>query len=448
MATNDQNVAYSKAISSKCQALPKKVHFYYDGGIIANGGTVKFFKIINIDIHRNYVNDYCESIIIDVLMGAGDFYKKIYPFADNLSCFIRKREMIENTTFFNYSGIHDEYKYKAFLIGNTTQGIDANNGTGPINDPDMGFVKASFQLIDQSSFDLKQVVFNGLLEMTDPSQALSMILSGTGEDYDVAGVNMVKPDVTEKRQIIIKRGTLVKDMAQYLQQEYGIYNFGIGSFLQEIETEKDGVRLLWWVYPLFNNARYNIEYFKLTVVFIQPQHDIPHSSRTYYVDNGNITIISSSNNEITNNQNTAQLNQGTGVQVINPFENRSTNTDDVAPNKTTIDGTTGVSTFTSVDRKDKYKNTVSVYGDVANTARLVSSVVGNNGTYVTVTWRYANVEILQPGMPVKLVYLDGNLKELYGTLHEYHAISSLQSQTLTEAPFMSIVQMKIYVTGG
>lgn len=440
-----RNEVVAKSIVRMCQAEPKEVNFWWTGGLVipSTGEKIPFYDIATIDIHRDFMNNFTDIITVEALMETRSFYTMVLPNMGDLEGWLHKKQMAENSTLFVRGGYNKVYNYKAILQNPPKNGLaGGQNPTNQIDNPDLSVTAVRFQFIDKTAIDLKLASFSGLMEQTEATQGLQMLMDGTGEDYGIEGVHMTEADVQIPRQIIIPRGTLVKDLPQYIQQEYGIYNFGIGSYIFNNEHGK-----FWWIYPLFNNNRYQKEYYKLTIVVVSSKFDPAGIPRTYMCNDGNLTLYTTDEVEMMENKPADQLNQGTGIQFRNTMENRGPNVEEAGINKQLIDGSVGVSTYDVVDRKDKLKNYVQIYDDVNNTAKLISSVSGNQGTYVTVQWRFAHADLLQPGVPTKIVYLDGDqAKELYGTLHEYHAVSVKQGITRQEVPYNCTAKLRIYVT--
>lgn len=438
----DRNDAMAKKVVTMCQSEIKDVNYYYDGGIVAGGKTLHFWKIISFDLYRDFVANFTDVVNIEILMDVKEYYEYVLPNLENLRIWIRRRQMAENSMLFVRGGETDVSWYKGFVYNPPTMGLSTHTNVEKVVNPDLSMQKVEFQCVLESAVDIKLTTWAGLMELTVPSEGLKMVLDSIGENHGWQGVEMVPPDVNVPRQIIVPRGTYVKDLAHYMQQEYGIYNHGIGCYTFENEYG-----WFWWIYPLYNNMRYHKEYYKLTVCVVSSKWDPSGVPRTYMVDNGHITLFTFDQANLDNTKAQDSLNAGTGIQVLNGIQNLSETTSEVKPNQHVINGAVGMSTFNVVDRKDNLKNYVSVYENVNNMARLVSSVAGNGGNYITVQWRFANHDLLQPGMPVKVAYMDGkDYRELYGTLHAYQAVAVRQGNSDSEFPFNCSMMLKIFVT--
>nr|DAS75689.1 MAG TPA: hypothetical protein [Caudoviricetes sp.] len=438
--------AIAKRTMRLCAMEPKAVHYTYNGGVTINKGeTIPFNYIVSLDVHRDFVNNFSDVTIIEVIINTRDYYDKVLTNPDVLEVYIRKRQMGENSMTIIPGGLLQMRRYKAIPYNPPRRGLGSGgNSNNEITEPELGYTKCFFQLIDYAALDMKTYQFTGLFPATKPHELLAMAYSGTTEGMTldsvsvVAGVHMANPDYTTSRDIIVPRGTTMNNIAQYIQQTYGIYNFGIGAYLFDQH---------WYVYPLFNNARFEREHFKLVVSIIPYRSDPTNNVRTYYVDDGILTIINNEKTNMLDNRSSEQLNSGTGIQVKNTSEARSENVNYIGPSKWLMTAAPAVSTFNAVERKDGYRNYVPILHDENNMAKHISSVAGNEGTYLNITWKYANPDLLQPGMPVKIAYGDTELKHMYGTLHEYHAISQRSTSSIEpDIPYICHVVMRVYVT--
>lgn len=434
--------AVAKKMVEQCQAKAKFVNYFYYGGLYINGVKIDFVNIPTVTIHKDFVNNFADTITIEAFIGTEDLYRKILPNIDNLKGYLTRKQMYENSTQFVRGGDVLHKTYKAFLYNPPTQGLGAGTHNR-IQDVEHSISKIVVQFVEDIAFDTLYYTWTGMLEMTKPYEALKMILDGTGSDLGTKGVNGPPADVNDEFQILIPRGTKVKDLAQYIQQQYGIFNHGIGAYIHEHDRQGHW----WFVYPLFNNNRYNKEYYKLNIFVVPERFDPKSNPRTYFIDNGQLTFYTVAKSTMLENKPIDQLTRGTGIQVLNTIEGYGPNITEVSPNKQKMNGSEGLTSFNMIERKDGYKNYIQVHSDNNNMAALRSSIVGNSGQYVTITWEYANTELIQPGMPVKIHYLTGNeLKTLYGTVHELHAIAVRSGNTPMELPYQCNITMRIYVT--
>lgn len=429
----------AKSTIRQCQAEVKAVHYNYSGGFMIKGAKFPFIDIYYIDYHRDYVNNFTDVITIKAIMDTTSYYRDVLNNIDDLEVYIHRRQMAENSTLFLLGGRADSKTYKAIIPNPPVRGLGGNSGLDQavIENPEQSATTIEIQLVDKNAIDIKMAKWAGMLEQTKPSEALAMVLSGGLEDYGVEQVQIAEPDVTDSRQIIIPQGTNIKDCASYLQQNYGIYNFGIGSY----KSDKT-----WFIYPLYNGKRYDKEYYKMSITIVRKEDVQIEVPRTYVVNNGNLIWYCVSDLKVEKNASIDQLNAGTGFYVNSPENNRGPNLNALGPNKMEMDGSQGMNSFSVIDRKDGLNNNIRLPENTQNLAKHVSALYSNKGHYIELQWRYANYDLLYPGMPVKIVYTDNGIVEQYGTLHECHATINRVGEYVGEAPYECHVTMRIFVS--
>lgn len=436
MSTND---SLAKSIIRQCQAEAKAIHYNYSGGFLIRGKRIPFIDIYYIDYHRDFVNNYTDVVQIKAILGTREYYQDVLSNLDELEVYIHRKQMAESSPMFIQGGRADSKTYKAIIPNPPTRGLGNNTGNERtiIENPDQSATTIEIQLIEKDALDIKMVKWAGMLQETKPHEALAMMLSGGLEDYGIDTIQMVDPDVAVPRSIIIPQGTLIKNAAKYIQENYGLYNFGIGNY----KFEKT-----WFVYPLYNSRRYDIEFYKMSVSIVDKQHVQVEVPRTYVVNNGNLIWYCASDLKVEQNNSITQLNHGTAFSVNNPQDNRGPNLESIGVNKFNVDGSKGLNTQSLLQRKDGLQNDIRVPQNTQNLAKYASAIYANNGYYVELQWRYANHELLYPGLPVKIMYIDNGLKTVYGTLHEYHATVNRITQQAIDAPYECHVTMRVYVT--
>lgn len=439
-ATVEQGESMSKATVRHCQHEPKAVHYAYSGGVTAGGHTIEFAMVNKLTLHRDFVTNFADETIVEAVIDTRKYFDYVVKNQYNLEVFIRRRQMAENSILYVMGGENSTKKYKAVLLDAPTQGLGAGGKeTNSVTNPEQTITIVKFQLIEQKAFDVRLSMWQGLMQNTTALDALSMILAGSGKVLGLNSVQAVKADNTDPKVIMVPNGSYIKDMAHFIQKQYGIYNFGIGSYLFQD---------CWYIYPLFNNDRFDHEPTKLAISVVDKKHDPYKFPRTYIVNNNCVTIVTTEGNEMLSTNASDQLQAGTGVRVVNSEENNNSNKEKKGKNdnQVTIDGKNSVTTINVVDRKDGVKNIQTVVGETSNMNQVISSVAGNAGNYLTIKWEFANPDLLVPGMPVKVVYLDNGLKTLYGTLHEYIVGYARAQAQYGDVPFICNLIMKIYVT--
>lgn len=425
-----------------CNDYAKPIHFYYTGFIEVKGNSYRFYRIETLDYHRDFITNFADMVTVDVYMDTKDYYQYVVPNMNDLYGVIQKKQMPENSNVPLIGGERSSKRYKALLLNPPEPGLTRETAANKIVDPALSLTRVTFQFIDECAYQLQYAKVACLLQQTRPMQALLMFYQARGEEVNISYTNWVEPDSDVPRDIIIPQGTYLKDLALYLQKNYGIYNHGIGTYVFDDEDD-----YAWFVYPIYNTKRYDKEQFRLSITVINPKYDKSEMPRTYETDNGLLMIYTASETEADKSHLNRQLDEGTGFQVLNVQNSHQAGRTPAGINKWQLNGEDSLSTVTVIDRKDKMANSKLVMADTENMAELISSFSGNQGTYVTVTWRHAHPHLIWPCMPCKITYMQGEIKEVTGVVHEYHATLVPSQNSNIEQPFICTLTMKIFVTG-
>ena len=435
-----------KNFVAECVSKARPVHWNYTMTIGTDKGVVKVFRVTSVHRYGNFVNNYTDDIQVEGIMDTKAFFDKVVPSQNNLQCTLIATQYSESGNIAIDSGTPKIRRFKGLLMNIPERGLSDSTGEGrEIPNPDLTYTKFSIQLIDSQVLDLKMATFACMFNKTIPFEALCMALDSIGSDYGIAGINRhVPPDVKTERMMLVPRGTLIKDLAHYIQKSYGIYNHGVGLYVHYIKEA-----YYWCLYPLFNNKRYQKEKDKLTITVVDQNYanmEDGQQKRTYFVDDGNVGIYVTTDINVQKDR-YDELNNSTGVQYINHKKLVDDTRSDIGPNKVYKDGENALASMDFVGRPDGLQNLTQVYQETMNTANLSSSIVGNQGNYLKLTWKYADPDLIQPGIPVKIRYIgDDNIKTLYGTVHEYHAVSLLPQGSPLETAMTTHVVLNIYVT--
>lgn len=424
---------FADCILNEVRAEPKDVNYNLSASIIvSNSERVKVIQVPHYTIHKDFVTNFMDEISVTLLLSGDDYAYRVLPYKDDLDVVIYFNPTIEGTADFSKTNPGYCIKYKAYLTNPPVGGL----GGGKTLRPEMSLAEVTFQLLPEKSMDLKGKKFAGLLTQTKPLDAVNLILNGATEDCE--GIQYTKSDNETKRQIIIPQDTYLKDIPHLLQEKYGIYNNGIGSYYYNKH---------WFIYPLFDKQRYEKEEIKLTISAVDKRYTLSEGYRTYSVFAGNLSIVVNEDITVDDNQLSDQLNLGTAFATIKPQEIISTNQKTVKTNEVMIDGSSAYSMVSTTSNKHQYHDVKFINQPTSNTHKLHSSVSGNNGTYYTFKWYAANPNLLYPGMPVKFMHADNNGEVIvrYGTLHEVFSDTAVQGSPALPRPSYTVAMLKIFI---
>lgn len=356
----------------------------------------KFLVFLEID--RDYMRNKTDFMRLCFQYPAGSMMKDFYAHRNNLEVILTYRNVLYNEE--NKPEVKDLVRtYKAIII---------NSDGGSMN-PE--YMKADPQILDKGNMSIITLqLVDRIYEVLRP---IPLELNRRHASMtDVLGTHM-KTVITEKEVLIEdeqvdltidvveahnnveldnvryeqKDGedvVRVMRLGNYLQEEYGVYNSGIGCYLQHYRG-----RDILFYYPLADITRFNKEKDKLIILI--PVKDGEGMIDSNYVRDGDVLkIIVDPNIKDYNPGDKPLRESGAAVAGVDPNHILSGNmVDNVVA--TPIAGL-----------EDGSAPTVFV-GSEGNLYKHRSNIILNNLIVFNFTWRHGNPDEIFPGMPVKVI---------------------------------------------
>lgn len=391
---------------------PKHPRFIkYELGI-KNGSTViKAMKLESMFFKRDYLRDFAETLTVVCWFTEQQIIDYVYPHTQDLEVIVYRIPMS--------SAEPDAVKldgtvttYKAILLDKLDTNLGADNAQA--RDASQTMYQVNLQLINEAVYQMRMSPVSGIFAQTSAGKLLETQITRNivSLDMDEAnrplGADMVEPDTNDsvRVQINVPPGTRLVDLPGFLQHHCGIYNNGLGSFYQGRH---------WYIFPLTDDTRY---YNADTVlnVFRIPPSSMPDLDRSYRITPGQVSILGgeSLHTDLTD---AMQLNGGNATIVIDPtgLLQSSRKSED---SKVVANGVASMGVIATEKRSDGLNNiTHSSSRITKNTAREVSKLNMSNIEIVKIKWGYSNLELIYPGMPVRLVYnADKDIQFKVGTV--------------------------------
>lgn len=404
-------------------------------------------KLMSIDFNHDFQENYAEDIHVTVLVGKGTYARRIYPALDQLDVSLICQPINEVSDSLNVALTPTVERYTATMIdtGNPIIEMDTRNSPSEEILNLTGLIEVTFQLVNKSLEQIRMISINGIVYRSVTGEdVIKALLTKGSQNVDVdasrkvKGVDMIKASNQVKReQIIIPHGTKLVDLPHYIHFKCGgVYNAGLGYYLQNDH---------WYVYPSYDTTRFNDTDKTLTVINIPPNR-MPGTERTYRKDGSNLVILSTGSVKFRDHSNTAQLNQGNGVRfadadrLMDKFVATS-------GNKAIASRGGANSEFISDKRVNGQNNvTVGVRPINANPYVEFSALSKRQGSLVTLVWESADRTLLYPGMPVKVMYLDGeDIKFLYGNLLKAHTYISLREAGPASSRMVANTMLGVFI---
>lgn len=425
---------------AKVQSKRYPTYFEYRCQFIVNGEVIDTLKVVTVDIACDYEGSYAPSMTITVAMILSDYESKVYPNRNKLTATITKVTIADEATV-TLPQMSNVTEYSVVPLENVDIGASANVTYAG----DLAMGSFTFQLIPLPIEKLRLETVGGVYVDSTALDVLKVLLGNATKRRATTSANAYlgftateqPKEVKRKAQLIIKHGTFLLDLPTYLQKHCGgIYNHSIGCYFHN---------KLWYTFPLYDTSRYN-RTARILDIAVLPQRQAGGIDKTYSLENNRaFVLITGSFSEI-DDRDIKYLNQGNGVRFANAtqmFDSFTTSSKNVA----TTDLTKNVSQFVLGTRETGDQSVPFSSKPITdNVCHELSKISQRLGTVVTMHWKYANPDILYPGMPVKVHFPDeSGTKERLGVLLASQTfLRSLQPE-LTAKRMGAEVSLKVFL---
>ena len=368
-----------------------------------------------IDVQADYVSAIGHYIYIEVLIGLGKYTKYINDYLNNLELTI----LIKGTTDIISK------KYKFIPITNYTpspEGTGLENMSETFLDTEY-IVVLKGQLVERNIEAIRNMTIGGVFSHTNVTDFLKSvykhysdnILIETTKVVDI--INIEPSDNTRTYDhITIPDGTKLTALPDMLQRKLGIYNSGLGTYIQDYTKGKT-----LFIYPLYNWKRRSNNP-SLIIYGLEDNH-LSSTDNTYRYDGNTLHILASGDREIYDTGEQEHMRSGAGIRV---YENSSIMT---KPVELTDNGPRAKRESLNYESIYKDRTDNNNYAAIKNDKNLFeayTSINMHNGKLFNVTWLFSEPTLLYPGMSVRFIFVNKDDKVVHksGTLLGYHSLYS------------------------
>jgi len=384
-------------------------------------------SLVDVYILRNYVENISDYIEIRISVPPGTFLYDVYDNLDNIEfTMITSKQMRKDgrpiTVTERYKAVY--LLEKNMAIPNTiSQTKEDLNNQMPL--------VITLQLLDRSVETLRVKTTQGNFDMSinknkDMSIATFMrsVISEQSNKILIenkpilSGIDIEKTDNTDNlKAVTLNSGTRVIEIPEILQEKnIGVYNGGIGCYVQKFGTDNYTFKKNMFIYSLYNASKYADAEFKLMIFApISSSHSI--GENTYKYKDKTLKVLSYNVPKISDNKETLVMSSGSGFRVSNA------NSYMRKPVDMTIDGPRFSrnelsSEIVFKDRKDGL-NFAPNKGVVSNQFKLTSNLLKKNGSYVIVEVSNMDHDFIYPAAKCKILYenKERTITEVYGIVH-------------------------------
>ncbi len=418
-------------------------NIHLSGEVHTTEEDIPIFKILQAENIRNYMKETAEFFVITTYIAAGDYLYRVYPFKDNLEVTIKQ-------TWMTTKGEIDEdrppktNRYKAiFSADKNPRGTNDPLGQRKIEDLNrLSPVTMILELQDRCEEALRTKSISGIYDNLNMEDVIRAATFYEIQKVKVEGkvplevIDIVEPDNQEPYpHLLLPNNIFVEDLPGWLQEKAkGVYNTGIGSFFQRFEDKPS-----WFVYPLYNDERFEKTGKKL-VVYDVPPGRMPGMDTTYRKEGDVLYIATTGNTANLKNSYNRELNQGVGFRFADgeSFMKK--------PVEITGDGVNAKRKrlnheFTNYDRKDQNPY-APTYQSSSNPYFMMSKNVAYQMVLHVVAWESSDPDLIYPGMPCRFVYADKDEKlEIDGTVVLCFTNTVIQGNPLEDRRHVRMTQL-------
>jgi hypothetical protein len=380
-------------------------------------------SVVAVVIRRDYARSYTDEMTCSFLIPLGKYARQIYPSRNDLQISLSKVPFGETTDDISKDIEIQTERYSATLI-DKGQSITEAQGTETNDEYSLDLtnvLEVHFQLYNKAIEQLRLISVGGVYRKVNVGALVQTMLTTESSKINidniraVEGVSMLAVSNKEKKeQIVITQGTRLTDVPDYLQKTIGIYNAGIGSYIQGKQ---------WYVYSLFDTTKFNDRKDTLTIIVL-PKKKFPNLDRTYRVVNGSLTVLVTSETGYKDDSGTQYLNEGNGARFADANKMVDSSVT-IKNNKAIMARGANNSEFVSGKRPDGINN-VSLPGQriTSNPFSVYSDLNRRSGGLFSAVWKNSDFKLVTPGMMAKVLFFDEDeIKEYYGIMQAVDHVS-------------------------
>lgn len=400
-----------------------------------DGGDFELWDLNTKEVVRDYVHHLFETLYVTFKIGAGDYINRLYPYRSNLEFTLKKipiqngeRQLDDEIIIERYKAIFDTSK-------NPPAGMSEleHYNTEDLNIS--GVVEVMLELVDRGAEVFRIKTFGDAWQNQTVGNQITSVLGSEFSKIEVDGrrpfdgIDIVSPDnQTPIRQMSIPHGSRVVAFPTRLQEEYGVYNAGLGMFFQRYKERKT-----WFVYPLYATERFD-QITEKVIFYGIPQEKMPQADRTWVDEGGLIKIAITAQRKFADHAEVNLMNEGSGFRMpdANAFMKK--------PVVLGSQGPEGARTRLNhevimKERLDGLNYAPVTFKPSANPYRARSEVRSRYVGQLDMVWENANPDLIYPGMPCKFLYLNqGKVISIKGVILLVQALA-VKLEKLRASPF-------------
>ena len=408
-------------------------------------------KITHLDTVRDYINNIGDIIHVEFKMSLGDYMDVLYPYRHNLEFSLKVKVLSDGDTPSKVKPGID--KFKAVFLPEANHNVGASETK--LHDPDsmnmVDFIDVKLQLLNRSLEPLRIKTVMGIFKNASYRKLMYNIVGGESIKVLVDGkpaidaIDIVEPDnKIPPSQVVFPSSMPIVSIPTYLQEQVmGVYNAGIGTYLQVLKSKR-----IWYIYPLYNTGRFEKDSVDKIIFYVVPEKKLQLAERTYHVDGKVTNVIVASDREYIDSAETTFMNKGVGFKLgdAQQFMTKPVKIVDEPKGPKSIKTDLNYQVMTVKRKDDLHYVPMSTERISGNPFVEYTNVIVRKGAVITITWQNSNYNAIYPGMPCRYIYMANNKPmQIDGIIIHVHAIETLHGKGIIDSEHKSSCIVTMFV---
>ena len=412
-------------------------------------GDVKALFITDFSLLRDYVNKFSDVITLNATFGRGMVNHQIAPSYKQLEATIRLVPLANVPDYVELQNAKiQEYRYRAVLYDNSMELIKSNNESDRVKNISDAedLVPLQFQLINPIQDQLRIATFGGCIRNANAMDAVRAILTRYSrtalidQQYAIKGIDVQSGYTNEVRDhILIPHLTPIIRLPMVVNEIVGgFYPTGFQYYLQGQH---------WYIWSPFNVKAYESSNYSMTVINV-PANKLAQAEKTFRLTSTQLIILCTGQVGFQRLSDKTESNLSHGVRFVDA-NNIVESFGEQRDNKLVVNRQKNVNEF--IAQSEVTTNPYPYARESAdrittNYLTQYSDIAMRKGAFLQFTWEHSLDNVIQPGMPVRYIYLDTNMpKQVYGTVIAVESTFTQTSDGIVQQRFANKSIVSLFV---
>lgn len=380
----------------------------YDLEFLVNGESYKPLAITGVTKINDFILAYYGVYAIEFHTSAA-IREKLIENSESIEAVLKVYEIGRNTPYMLSSlknPVIRRYKAKLYLEESDyiSQNNPANNNHSYMSDKSI--VEVKVQLVEKGFEQLKSrhvgATFRWQAGHTILKHLVDYHANLNNDDVNsmINGVDVAPNyNLETKEQICIPQGvSLVEAMHMVNIESGGLYPTGFSYFIH---------RNTWYIFPPYSLARFNENVKKLLIVNL-PKNRLPGLENTYSDTPNLLTVLSTREVTVKDKRESKKVSMGTGLR-FGDLKRLMQGVTETFGNRLAVDASKNVNDVIITERQDGVQQIRFADNKLTASKNIeLSKLAPTKGFMMRISWENSDIDLVYPGMPVKVLYLKNN----------------------------------------